>query len=100
MVPWMISLIAVTSTVLCLLLWFRDVWCIMRERKSTVESARGQLVACQERARRARGDPEAKAVLERSEKIYKQAVDIYNRTLRRPWNYLPALFMGFHYIAL
>ena len=99
MAPWPIYLIAITSTVGCFILWFRDVRRIMRERKSTVESAGGQLVACREKALRARGDPEAVAVLERSENIYRQAVDIYNRTLRKPWNYLPARLMGFHRIS-
>ena len=99
MAPWLMSLIAVVSVALCLFLWFRDVRRIMRERKSTVESAGEQLVACREKALRARGDPEAAAVLERSENIYRQAVDIYNRTLRKPWNYLPAHLMGFHRIA-
>ena len=96
---WLISLIAVISVTLCLFLWFRDVRRIMRERKSTVESAGGQLAACREKSLRARGDPETAAVLERSENIYRQAVDIYNRTLRKPWNYLPAHLMGFHQIS-
>ena len=95
MAPWLIMLIAFVSTGLCIFLWFRDVRRIMQERKSTVESAGGQLVACREKALRARGDPEAPAVLERSESIYRQAVDLYNRTLRKPWNCLPAYLMGF-----
>lgn len=99
MAPWLITLFAFASTGGCIFLWFRDVRRIMRERKSTVESAGGQLVACREKALRARGDPEAAAVLEWSENIYRQAVDIYNRTLRKPWNYLPAHLMGFHQIA-
>lgn len=99
MAAWIPWLIAIVSMGAFLLFWFRDVRRIMRERKSTVESAGGQLVACREKALRARGDPEAAAVLERSENIYRQAVDIYNRTLRKPWNYLPAHLMGFHQIA-
>ena len=70
----------------------------MLERKSMVESAAGQLAVCRERACRQCGDPEAAAVLERSEKIYRQAVDIYNRTMRKPWNYMLALLMGFRYV--
>lgn len=97
--PWIISLVAVVSTVLCLFLWFRDVRRVMQTRKSTVESAAGQLAVCRDKALKARGDPEAAAVLERSEKIYRQAVDLYNRTLKRPWNYLPALLMGFHFVS-
>lgn len=98
MASWIVWLIAVISTTLCLFLWFREVRRIMRERKSTVESAGGQLAVCREKALKARGDPEAAAILDRSEKIYRQAVDIYNRTLQKPWNYLPALLMGFRHI--
>ena len=68
----------------------------MRERKSTVDSAAGQLAVCRERVRKARGDAETAAVLEMSESIYRQAVDIYNRTLQKPWNYVPAHLMGYH----
>ena len=50
MTSWLISLIAVISVTLCLFLWFRDVRRIMRERKSTVESAGGQLAACREKS--------------------------------------------------
>ena len=99
MAPWLISLIAVVSIALCLFLWFRDVRRIMQERKSTVESAAGQLAVHREKARKARGDPDAAAVLARSEDIYQQAVDIYNRTLQKPWNYLPARLMGYHRIS-
>ena len=99
MAQWLILLIAVLSTGVCLLLWFRDVRRIMRERKSTVESAGGQLAVCRERALKARGDPEAATVFERSEKIYRQAVELYNRTLNKPWNYLPAHLMGFQTIG-
>ena len=96
MASWLITLIACCSTAVCLLLWFRDVRRVMRERQSTVESAKGQLAVCRERARKAQGDSEAAAVLERSEKIYRQAVELYNGTLRKPWYCLPALLMGFH----
>jgi len=99
MVPWFISLIAVVSIALCLFLWFRDVRRIMQERKNTVESAAGQLAAYRERVSKARGDPDATAVLARSEDIYRQAVNIYNQTLRKPWNYLPAHLMGYHRIV-
>jgi len=99
MAPWLMSLIAVVSVALCLFLWFRDVRRIMQERKSTVESAAGQLAVHREKARKARDDPDAAAVLARSEDIYRQAVDIYNRTLQKPWNYLPARLMGYHRIS-
>lgn len=99
MASWLIPLIAVISTTLCLFLWFREVRRIMRERNSTVESAGGQLAVCRERALKARGDPETEAVLERSEKIYRQSVDLYNRTLRQPWVYIPAVLMRYRTIT-
>ena len=94
----LICLIAVISTALCLFLWFRDVRRIMKEQKSTVESARRQLASSRERAAKARGDPNAAAVLERSESIYRQAVEHYNQTLRKPWVCPPAALMGFRII--
>lgn len=94
-----ILFIAVCSTLLLLYLWFRDVKRIMSERKLTVDSARQQLTLRREMALRSRGDPDAAAVAERSESILRQAVEIYNRTLRKPWYALPAFLMGFHYLS-
>lgn len=94
----MIALVAVVSTMVCLFLWFRDVRRIMRERKSTVESAKAQLDVFRGKAHKARDDPDAAAVLERSESIYRQAVEHYNRTLCKPWVYPPAAVMGFRMI--
>ena len=93
-----IALVAVVSTAAFLFLWFRDVRRIMRERKSTVESARSQLSFFRDKAHKARDDPDTAAVLERSESIYRQAVDNYNRTLRKLWVYPPAIMMGFRMI--
>ena len=93
-----IALVAVVSTAAFLFLWFRDVRRIMRERKSTVESARAQLDIFRDKAHKARDDPDAAAVLARSESIYRQAVEQYNRTLRKPWVYPPAALMGFRMI--
>ena len=93
-----IALVAVVSTAAFLFLWFRDVRRIMRERKSTVESARSQLSIFREKAHKARDDPDAAAVLERSESIYCQAVNRYNRALEKPWVCLPAALMGFRMI--
>lgn len=92
---WLAWLVAAAAVVGCLLFWFRDVRRVMRERKSTVESAAGQLSICWENAGRAKDDRERAAVLERSENIYRQAVELYNQTLQKPWNYLPAILMGF-----
>lgn len=99
MLPWFMTLIAFCGVALSLFLWFRDVRRIMRERKSTVESAAAQLLTWREKARKERGDPEAAAIIAISENIYRQAVDIYNRTLEKPWNYLPARLMGFHRVS-
>lgn len=95
---WLMPLIATISTAICLFLWFRDVWRIMTEQKNTMESAKAQLMIFREKAYKARSDPDAAAVLERSESIYHQAVEHYNRTLRKPWVYPPATLMGFRII--
>lgn len=97
--PWLITLIAVVSVTLCLFLWFRDVRRIMGERKSTLDSAAGQLAACRDRVRKARDDPDAAAILKRSEDIYQQAATIYDRTIKKPWVFLPARLMGFQPIS-
>lgn len=98
MASWLAPLIAILSTAICLFLWFRDVRRIMMEQKSTVESAKAQLVIFREKAQKSRDDPNVAAVLARSESIYRQAVEHYNRTLRRPWIYPPAALMGFRTI--
>ena len=92
-------LVAVGSTVLCVLFWFRDVRRIMRDRQSTVDSAAGQLRTCQEKVNLIHDDSDAMAVLERSESIYRQAVELYDRTIRKPWIFLPARLMGFQSIS-
>ena len=98
MSSWLAWLIAILSTAAFLVLWFREVRRLMLERKSTVESAAGQLAACREKAAQANGDPDAAAILARSESIYQQAVDIYKQTMCKPWIYLPARLMGFQQI--
>ena len=98
MEQWIAWLIAAASLAVCLLLWFRDVRRIMQEKKSTVESAAGQLTSCRKKAAETKDDPESAAVLARSESIYRQAVDIYDRTLKRPGIFLPAMLMGFRLI--
>ena len=99
MLRWLITLIAFVSTGTCILLWFRDVHRIMLERKYIVESAGRQLIVCQEKAMKTQNTSEARAVLARSEDIYRQALDLYNRSLQKPWNYLPAYLMGFRRIS-
>ena len=98
MYPYITLLLLVCSTALSLFLWFRDVRRTMRERRNVVDSAYGQLMVYQKKIYRARGDPETAAVYERSEKIYRQAVAIYNGFLGKPWILPPAYLMGFRYI--
>ena len=91
-IPW---LLAIISTGAFVALWFWEARRVLNARRSTVESAAAQLAACQRRAGEARGDPDAAAVLARSESIWHQAVDLYNEALRKPWLYLPGTIMGF-----
>ena len=86
---------AIFSTTMAMVLWFRDARRHMNTLKNMLESSRLQLDASRERAVRARGDPEASAIAERSQKIYDQAQKLYNRELRKPWYGLPAFLMGF-----
>ena len=62
---------------------------------SRVESAASQLAVYRKKAVADRTDPDAVAVLARSHSIYRQAVDIYNQTLKRPWVRFPAFLMGY-----
>ena len=98
MVPWIIWLIAISSTSICIYLWFKDVLRIMREQKSIVDSAAKQFTLCREKFRKTREDLADAAVLDRSEKIYHQAITHYNQTLYKPWNYLPGRLLGFQLI--
>lgn len=95
---WFAWCMAAVSTIAALFLWFRDVRRLMTSLSSTLESADDQLSACRDRMIKARGDPEAAAIMERSEKIYIQALERYNQILRKPWYSLPARLMGFHTI--
>ena len=98
MAVWLAWLVAGINIAVCLFLWFRDAKRIMRERRNTVESAAAQLDACRKKFAQAVGDPDAAAVLARSEDIYRQAVDLYHQYLRKPWIWLPATLMGFRNI--
>ena len=96
---WLAWLVADISIAVCLFVWFRDAKRIMRERMNTVESAAVQLDTCRKKSAQAVGDPDAAAVLARSEDIYRQAVDLYHQHLRKPWIWLPATLMGFRTIT-
>lgn len=96
METWLGWFLAGISTAICLALWFWDVRKIMTTRRSTVDSAAGQLAVSREKART--GDPEAKEILVRSENIYRQAVELYNRAMKKPWIGLPGRLMGYQVI--
>lgn len=95
MSPWIPWLVAAASTAACVTLWFRETRRSLRRLKSTLDSAASQVAACRKRASETCGDAASAAVLERSESIYRQAVEHYNDTLSRPWVYLPGRLMGF-----
>ena len=99
MVPGRIWWAVTAGVFVGLLLWFGKVLRLMRERKRMVDSAAGQLEVCRDMAANARGDAAAAAILERSRCIYRQAVDIYNRTLGQLWVYPMAILMGFRPIV-
>lgn len=94
MPDWIAWLAALVSFSAFLVLWFREVWRMLRRLQSTVDSARAQLNVCRKNASAA--DAQAQGVLVRSESILRQAVDNYNQALARPWNFLPGHLMGFH----
>ena len=98
MSSWLIWIVAIISIAVCLFLWFRDVRRIMRERKSTVESAAGQLASSRKKAASVRYDLELEKVVTRSESIYRQAVELYHQAFNKPWIWLPAILMGFRAI--
>ena len=99
MAPGLLYFVLAAMGFLGLLLWFGKVLRLMRERKRMVDSAAGQLEVCRKMAANARGDDATAAILERSRRIYRQAVDIYNRTLGKGWVYPMAILMGFRPIA-
>ena len=92
------SLIAVVSTAAFLTLWFWDVRRILKSRMSTVESAAAQLSACRKGAADG-GTRESAEILARSESIYRQAAELYNRTFSKPWIYLPGWLLGYRKLS-
>ncbi|MDD2956865.1 MAG: hypothetical protein PHD67_11255 [Oscillospiraceae bacterium] len=93
-----VSLVAILSTTAFLALWF---WVVRRElsgKQKTVDAAKAQLAASRQHCMRVRdgpGEEAARQILERSDSIYGQTVRLYNETLKKPWNYIPGLLMGF-----
>lgn len=92
----------IISTTSFLILWF---WVVHRELKAKiniVNSAENQLTACRKNHMHTKGGSEeqgAKSILSRSLDIHRQSVILYNRTLMKPWNYIPGLLMGFRQIT-
>ena len=95
MAPWAAWLIAAVSLAAFVTLWCWEVRRVLTDRRSTVDSAAGQWAAFRRKMAETPCDQELAAVLLRSESIYRQAVDNYNRTFCRPWVSLPARLMGF-----
>lgn len=96
---WIAWLIAIVCAAAFATLWFWEVRRIMRNRMSTLDSAATQLAACRKRAAQTPDDPGAAAVLQQSERIYYQAVELYRKTLKKPWIWPPAVLMGFRSIS-
>ncbi len=90
--------LAVISTTAFVALWF---WVVKKElhaKQIMIEAAKNQLTASQEQCARVRDGPEekeAKETLKRTQSVHRQAVRIYNSTLRKPWNAVPGFFLGY-----
>ena len=95
-IPWAI---AAVSTAAFLVLWMWEVKRLLLIQKSMTDSAAAQLAAYRKRVVQNPCDPEAAQVLHRSESIYRQAVDHYNRALSRPLICLPGRLLGFRPIS-
>ncbi len=68
---------------------------------SIVNSAENQLAVCRKNYMLKRDSAEvqdAKLIFTRSLDIYRQSVKLFNRTLLKPYNYIPGLLMGFRKI--
>ena len=92
------SLLAIFSTSAFLALWF---WVVQREllgKQKAVDAAKAQLAASRQHYMRVRdgpGEEAARQILERSQSIYGQTVRLYNETLKKPWNRIPGVLLGF-----
>ncbi|MEG0924671.1 MAG: hypothetical protein RR313_07695 [Anaerovoracaceae bacterium] len=84
------------STVALVVLWF---WVVRRElleKQKIVEISKSQLVTSKQEYMRVRGEPsenKVREILDRSQSVYDQSVEIYNKILRKPWNMIPAFFL-------
>ncbi len=92
---WFGWLLAVVSTVGFVSLWFWEVRRVLRNYRSMVQCAAGQLVSYRKRLAQSQQDAALLEVLRRSESIYRQAAEHYNTALCKPWAYLPGRLLGF-----
>lgn len=94
--------IAFFSTAAFVALWFRVVRKELTAKQNMVESAKSQIAASRRQRLRARDIPEkekAQEILDKSYDIYRHSAELYNDTMQKPWNAVPALFLGFHPVA-
>ncbi|MEG2138833.1 MAG: hypothetical protein RRY64_09255, partial [Oscillospiraceae bacterium] len=90
--------IAIVSTAAFVGLWFWVVQGELVRGRNMVESAKIQVLACRKQCVRdsgSDGEAASRAVLLRSEDIYRQSIALYHRALKKPWNYIPGALMGF-----
>ncbi len=89
------------SIALFSVLWFWIVHRELRNKRDTVKSAAAQLAACRKKHLQTMDSSEegdVKSILSRSLDIYRQSITLYNHTLMKPWNRIPAFLMGFRQI--
>lgn len=70
----------------------------LKTKTDTVNSAKSQLTACRKNhmlTRDSSDEQATKSILFRSLDIYNQSVILYNQTLLKPRNRIPAILMGF-----
>lgn len=91
-------LVAGASMAALITLWF---WIVRQElcaKQKAAKAAKCQLIASKQeylRARDGSNETQAHEILERSERVYKQSIQLYQKSLRKPWNLLPGALMGF-----
>lgn len=90
--------ISIISTSAFITLWFWVANKELREKRNMVEAAICQLSASKEKyccAKNGLEKSDAQEIFKRSQNICRQSVVIYNKTLIKPYNIVPALFLGF-----
>ena len=86
--------VLLAGVLVCLLLWFKNVWSTMNERKRTVDLAAQQVQIFHAISADFESVP-----IDRSEEIYRQAVGLYMKEYEKPENHFPAMVLGFHPIV-